>query len=1242
MREVRQVYNKLQLRRSSEAVGGNMEMIKLTINGQEIEATPGKTILEVVRENELDDIPTLCYSPELAPYGSCFVCVVEVKGRKNLVPSCSTRIAPGMEVTTRNPRIEDSRKTAFELLLSNHYADCSSPCMDGCPAHVDVQGYIALAAMGELQKAIDLIREKNPLPAVCARVCVRKCEEVCRRMDVDTPVAINNIKRYLSDADNAYATVPECLPPTGRSVAIVGAGPAGLTAAWFLGKKGIKAVIYEAKERTGGMLRYGIPEYRLPDQVLDQEVEYIQKTGAEIHCGVRVGKDITLNDLKKKHDAVFLAAGAWTGKAMRVEGEFDTEGVVTGADFLPEKVDNPEPLKGTIVVVGGGNTAMDAARTSWRLNADKVIVLYRRTKAQMPADKMEIEDCIEEGIEIMELAAPVGIVRENGKLKALQCIRMKLGEPDSSGRRRPVPQEGSEFELPCDLVISAIGQNTILEGLTEIETGEVELTRWNTYVINTRTMETNVEGIFAGGDAADDGPTVAIDAIRDGQRAADSITAWLSGEKMKTEPFAVHKEFWSKPGRNELGDVKESPRHEVHMIEVDERRNSFREVATGFEPEDNAHETDRCLSCGCVRYDDCDLRLYSEEYGVDMEEFKGHVRKHKVDDSHPYIVYDPNKCILCARCVRTCARILPISALGLVGRGFRTEMRPAMNDPLVQTSCVSCGNCVDACPTGALTMKYPFAGRACLETEDIETRCGFCSLGCKITVRDFGDGHYFIKSSGKPGDYLCRYGRFGNELFIKQGRIKSSVVREGAGYRAVAFDEANRTIVEKMRKAAEVHGAGKVAVFVSPELTNEEFTAAARIAREGIGTNNIGSLAILSGGGRSGVLDKAFGFTASTADRGCIADADLLICNNTALEDDHLILAVDVIQKVKEGAKLIVSNSTLTNSDQHLATLAVDPMRGRGSYFWNAVMAELVSRKTLKPENLPGGEEFLKTGNIDREMAAAKSGVDLEDITKAADLVESASSIVIVHSPDRPQDAAPEDMEIFADLTLLLKDAGKQANMLLPRLIANSAGLETTGADPAFLPGRIPVNGSLPGAKTSEELRKLLEDGELAAAFIIGENPLEYSRTGSWFQNCTFVAAMDWTDTETTMAADITLPGSTFLETPGTRCNFEGRVLCFNGAVTPPSGKTGREVLDELAAEFGLQPVEPSEIIPAKLGEKIAFYWNTGEDRQWDGKGTLIPITMTGKASSIQPPLTHSQNYRKEIREVGTERFRVL
>ncbi len=1224
-----------------------MSTIKLTINGREIEAPSGATILEVVHDQGLDTIPTLCHSPELKPYGSCFLCVVEVEGRPNLVPSCATRALDGMKVETKNERIKASRKTALELLISNHYADCISPCMEGCPAHVDAQGYIALAAMGETQKAVDLIREANPLPAVCGRICVRKCEVVCRREDVDTPVAINNIKRYVTDTGDIYEADPVCEPSTGKTVGLVGSGPASLTAAWYLARKGIKAVMYEAMDRTGGMLRYGIPEYRLPDEVLDKEIEYICRAGAEIKTGVRIGTDITLDELRAKHDAVFIGAGAWTGKSMRVEGEHDTEGVVTGADWLPLQVVTPEPLDGkVVVVVGGGNTAMDCARTAWRLNAAKVIVLYRRTKAEMPADKMEIEDLLDEGVEIMELVAPIGIVRDKGKLQAITCQRMMLGEPDDSGRRRPVPQEGSNFDLPCDLALSAIGQDTVLDGLVETELGTVELTRWNTYAVNTTTLETNIVGVFAGGDAVDDGPTVVIDAIGDGQRAAKTMISYILNEKMAKEPFVVRKSFWSKPGKQELGDIPESPRHELHLLDVDDRRNSFDEVATGFEFADKEHETNRCLSCGCVRYDDCSLRLYGEEYDVDMDLYKGYVRKHKVDERHPYISYDPNKCILCSRCIRTCEKVLPISALGLVGRGFKTEMRPAMNDALQDTNCVSCGNCIDACPVGALTAKYAFAGRASLDTEDVSTNCAFCSIGCGLTVRKFGEGSYFTTSSGIPGDYLCQYGRFGAELFIQSDRITAPVIREGHSYREVELKEANSLIVQRMKEVASEHGPESVAVFISPELTNEELYLASCVAREGLGTNNVGSLAIISGAGRSGAMDRALGFTASTADRSCLKDADLIICNNTAMESDHLVLNVDVISPVRDGdANLIVSNSTLDPADLHLSDLAVDPMRGRGSYFWNAVLQELLDSGDVKTDGIAGAEEFLKDRDTSLEIASAKSGVQKELISQAADLIRQAEKIVIVHGTDRPQDAAPGDMEIFANMVVLLSDSGRQAEILLPRQLANSAGLEVMGADPAFALGKIAAP-KLPGATDSQELRKILESGKIRAALVIGENPLDFDRTGSWFQNVEFFASMDWTETETTRFADVSLPGSTFLETPGTRCNFEGEVVKFSRAVDAPYGKDGCQILSELLQAFGTEvaddiTVQIDKVVSSKLGSLLPYYWNTGQKRTSNIKSELVAVEMDAKASSMQPALTHSQKYRKELREVGTERFRV-
>jgi formate dehydrogenase major subunit len=1229
-----------------------MPPITLKINGREVTARAGQTILEVVREQRLDDIPTLCHSPELEPYASCFLCVVELQGRGNLVPACATRVTPGMEVTTRNERILASRRTALELLLSNHYADCASPCQLGCPAGVDAQGYIALAGMGLAREAVDLIRETNPLPAVCGRVCVRKCEVVCRRGDVDAPVGVNAIKRYVTDAPGVYDGAPAREAARGKSVGIVGAGPAGLTAAYFLGRRGYDVVVYEAMQRGGGMLRYGIPAYRLPDEVLDREIDHIRRAGVEIRYGVRVGSDVALEELRRTHDALFLGVGAWTSRPMGVEGESGTAGLVMGIDFLREKADDPRPIQGTIVVVGGGNTAMDCARTSWRLGAEKVIILYRRTKAEMPADKMETEDCLHEGIEIMELAAPIGVVKDAGRLRALRCIRMKLGEPDASGRRRPVPMEGSEFELPCQLAIAAIGQAPLLQGLDRLDGVEVGTTRWGTLKVEPETMRTGIDGIFAGGDGADDGPTVVIDAIADGQFAARAIHAYLSGEPAPRRPFRVAKEFWAKPGRAELGEIPESPRHEVHLRPVEERAGSFVEVATGFEPEDAAHETARCLACGCLRYFDCDLRLYAEEYGVDLQRFVGYVRKHKVDERHPYLVYDPNKCILCARCIRTCARVLPISALGLVGRGFRTEMRPAMNDPLVETSCVACGNCVDACPTGALTPKFAFPGRAALRTDATASHCAFCSLGCPITVNRLGPDRYFVGSSGAPGEYLCRYGRFGAELFVKAPRLVAPVVRAGAGRTEATLEDACRRAAAGLRAVAAQHGPASVAVWVSPELTNEELYLAGRIAREGLGTGNVGSLGAVLVGEASGALDRAFGFTASTADRGAIADADLIVCNNTSTEADHLILSIEVIGAVRRGARLIVANSILDESDRKLAAVALDPMRGRSAILCNGVLRELIAtgavpRATI--EGLPGAAAMLGALGPDLSEVAASTGVDETRLREAAALLGQARRVVVLHTPDRPEDQAPGDLESLANLVLVLRAAGARADLLLPRLGANGAGLELAGADPAFGPGRESGNG-LPGARDRAELRGLVAAGQLRGMLVIGEDPLGHGRTGEPFQNLEFLAAIDWRQTETTRAADVALPGTTFLECEGTRCNFEGRRLQFRRAVAPPSGVPGWQVLARLAAALGVEVAAASvedltreleRAVARGLGPRAAFYWSEAAHPAWDGRGTLVAPELRARPATIPPPLTAGALYKRGIREVGTQRFRV-
>ncbi len=312
-----------------------MSKVTITIDGQAVEADPQETIVQVARRTGCADIPTLCYSPLLPPYGSCFVCVVEVEGARTLQPACATRVREGMVVRTSTERVRQTRRMALDLLLSTHWADCIGPCQMGCPAGVDAQGYLALAREGRFAEAVELIKRVNPLPIVCGRVCVRACEVVCERRKVDEPVGINFVKRYAAELERGESFVPTPAPSIGKKVAIVGSGPAGLTCAYYLALRGVQCTIFDAWPKPGGMLRYGIPEYRLPKHLLDLEIGTITRLGVEIRTGVALGKDLTLGDLRRDFDAVFIAVGAPVGQKMRVEGEDTTEGVLSGLAHPP-------------------------------------------------------------------------------------------------------------------------------------------------------------------------------------------------------------------------------------------------------------------------------------------------------------------------------------------------------------------------------------------------------------------------------------------------------------------------------------------------------------------------------------------------------------------------------------------------------------------------------------------------------------------------------------------------------------------------------------------------------------------------------------------------------------------------------------------------------------------------------------------------------------------------------------------
>ncbi len=688
-----------------------MGMVNVTINGVEVQVEEGSTILQAATKLGFD-IPTLCHSDSLEHFTSCFMCAVKVEGgRGNLVPSCATKVRNGMSVTVESEEIDESRRMALNLLLSDHCGDCIPPCEDACPASIDIRGFLALVREEKELEAAKLIREKAPFPGALGRVCPRPCETACRRNRVEESVSICYMKRYISDTELeecGEVQLPEGAPPTGKKVAIIGAGPAGMSAAYYLKLQGHDVTVYEARSKSGGMMRYGIPFYRLTDKTLRDEFDAIERLGVTVRYNTVVGKDITAKKLEVEHDALILAIGAQGASSMRVEGE-DTPGVYSGIEYLGSCAEGKTPDIGdTVVVVGGGNTAIDVSRSALR-NGAKATILYRRTRAEMPASSFEIDEALEEGVEIQFLAAPVRISRNGGGVQ-VSCIRMELGEPDASGRRRPVPLEGSEFEIEATAVISAIGQKVIPDGI--IDTG-VGLTRWGTVQADPKTFMTDRAGIFACGDCQT-GADIAVRAVGNGRRTAYSVHQYLSGEEVTGEPVLFNSSMGPLDQVSEelFVGIPEVEKVVMPVLDKAERVTTFKEIETGFSKEEARAEAARCLECGCDAAEECKLRTYATRYGADQQYFGGDVRSYQVDYSHEKIKMEINKCINCGACVRACAEIKGLSVLSFVGRGFTTRMQAPFGRSLVDTACDGCGECVAVCPTAGIMFKKEYRSEA--------------------------------------------------------------------------------------------------------------------------------------------------------------------------------------------------------------------------------------------------------------------------------------------------------------------------------------------------------------------------------------------------------------------------------------------------------------------------------------------------------------------------------------------------
>jgi formate dehydrogenase major subunit len=1078
--------------------------IKVTLNGKTVYGYEGQRILDLCTECGVE-IPTLCYDPHLSLHGGCSVCLVEVEGAKTLLRACANTIAPGMIIRTETERAISARRTALELLLSDHVGDCRPPCTLTCPANGNVQAYINLAAQGKYQESLDVLHHHVTLPACIGRVCPAPCEKKCRRNFVDeAPVSIKEIKRFVGDwaLKNDYpGFIPE-IEENGKRVAVVGGGPAGISAAYYLRLMGYRPVIFEKEALLGGMMRYGIPDYRLPQAVLQKEIDWLLAHGVEVRTGMTLGKNIALDELRKEFDGVILAMGCWKSSPMRVPGE-DLEGVLGGIYFLYDVKTDPDVKVGRrVAVVGGGNTAMDACRSARRLGAEEVSVLYRRSREEMPADDIEIEEATEEGVNFIYLAAPKSI-EGNGKVERMVCERMELGEPDASGRRSPVPT-GDTFVLEVDMVIAAVGQAIDFSGVpSELHDGR-RMKVGPDY-------DTLLPGVFVCGDQQS-GPKIAIEAIGNGHWAADSLHHYLTHGTPK-KPF-FYDIVQTDLGPEDFAHVEKTVQEHVPHVSGEARlARPFEEYSTGLTEEQTLRDAARCMECGCPDVFECKLRKYATTHEVQPEKLAGeHITK--FEDANEYYVRNLDKCILCSKCVRACDEIAGFHAIDFAKRGFESILTPHFYNDMEHSDCTFCGLCTQVCPVGALMEKRAERWPHLEEPEIVKTTCQLCSVGCELDLNLDRKRSRIVRVTtdldnpeGPTFGSCCVKGRYSFRDVACSGNFDPAV--DG---NSVSMDEA----VASLDTLASRPGA---AFILGGPVTLQEGRAVRDYA-----ALRTPEAVISAAEGAEFLPFIAEGEKHKETKRASYAlfnesDAFLLLGTNT--DEDQPVLTSWLRRSMRHRKAGIVYVGSTPGLMEKGTSVVLTPEKGTEQKSLSALTAAV---RTLCEKK-----------EADFSALAEGTGMCPAKLETAARILAAAKHPVTLMSPNMP---AAESFEAAGALSggrylLLFREAGTSSTLSL-----------------------------FPGLKSVEAVKKGLADGSIPSAVFVGTTPEEAGFTSEDLNGAEYaVLAPD--PSPLSEKASVLLPLLPWTEKEGTVVNLEGRELYVRRG--PLGKKTGGNICAVLA-----------------------------------------------------------------------------